>query len=374
MTIPSAPVSAAVKSGAPCKTEGQVRNASGKKFTCIKSGKKLIWSKGVAIRKTAVPPPVITPTPTTAPTPTPNPTPATVQRAISEFNRYPLKVNPVPPVEFLFGADADPELAREIQEKSRQTFSLWSDFYDDTRPYPILYGSDKDFDWLIEEWRKRGYTNPGQIVEVKERVAAGGFGSVLFMRAQGTWSNLIPRGKEPTAGPLRTNWINHHVVHAIQQRITGEQYDLLPCWAIEGGAEFYGLLASSRLHGVDYLDFRRTLMGNWKGSKPNIDLRKYTEQDWLRLLQNFDDNQKGCSQEQLGNLHYNVGILINEVLMADHGHEKMIAWWQSLKRNPDWRVGFKEIYGINHTIWYRNRVAPYLLEEYQAWIPQPGWE
>jgi hypothetical protein len=41
------PASAAVKPGSACKTEGQITTTSGKKYTCVKKGKKLVWSKGV---------------------------------------------------------------------------------------------------------------------------------------------------------------------------------------------------------------------------------------------------------------------------------------------------------------------------------------
>lgn len=46
-----APLSAhaAVKAGASCKKAGQITTIAGKKFTCVKSGKKLIWNKGVAV-------------------------------------------------------------------------------------------------------------------------------------------------------------------------------------------------------------------------------------------------------------------------------------------------------------------------------------
>ena len=46
-----APISAqaAVKAGASCKKAGQTTTIAGKKFTCVKSGKKLVWSKGVAV-------------------------------------------------------------------------------------------------------------------------------------------------------------------------------------------------------------------------------------------------------------------------------------------------------------------------------------
>jgi M6 family metalloprotease-like protein len=45
--LPQVPVNAAVKAGSSCKTVGITFIASGKTFTCIKSGKKLVWDKGV---------------------------------------------------------------------------------------------------------------------------------------------------------------------------------------------------------------------------------------------------------------------------------------------------------------------------------------
>ena len=48
-----APAQASVKPGAKCKEAGVTATASGKKFTCIKSGGKLVWNKGVTIKKAA---------------------------------------------------------------------------------------------------------------------------------------------------------------------------------------------------------------------------------------------------------------------------------------------------------------------------------
>lgn len=42
---------AAVKSGGACSKLGATSKAGGKKFTCVKSGSKLIWNKGVAVSK-----------------------------------------------------------------------------------------------------------------------------------------------------------------------------------------------------------------------------------------------------------------------------------------------------------------------------------
>ena len=65
---------AAVKAGASCTKLGSTSTYAGKKYTCVKSGKKLVWNKGVAATK---PTPVVTPssTPTVQSTPPPTPAP-----------------------------------------------------------------------------------------------------------------------------------------------------------------------------------------------------------------------------------------------------------------------------------------------------------
>jgi len=60
------------KPGSLCSKQGITKTYKGKKYTCIKSGKKLVWNKGVAVQTAA---PQVTPTPTTSPNPTPTPTP-----------------------------------------------------------------------------------------------------------------------------------------------------------------------------------------------------------------------------------------------------------------------------------------------------------
>ena len=61
-----------LKPGSTCKVLGQTITASDKKFTCIKSGKKLVWNKGFLLPVTA---PSATPAPSTTPTPSATPEP-----------------------------------------------------------------------------------------------------------------------------------------------------------------------------------------------------------------------------------------------------------------------------------------------------------
>ena len=49
--LPISSSSAAIKAGSKCAKAGATSTVSGKKYTCIKSGKKLIWNKGVKIKQ-----------------------------------------------------------------------------------------------------------------------------------------------------------------------------------------------------------------------------------------------------------------------------------------------------------------------------------
>jgi len=63
-----------IKSGSVCSKQGITKTYNGKRYTCIKSGKKLVWSKGITV-KSSSPTPTPTPSPTPSPTPTPTPSP-----------------------------------------------------------------------------------------------------------------------------------------------------------------------------------------------------------------------------------------------------------------------------------------------------------
>jgi M6 family metalloprotease-like protein len=79
ISLTAAPSFAAAKAGAKCTKAGATSTTGGKKYTCVKSGNKLVWNKGVAVKAAEKPNlnPVFKPVePTPAPTPTPVATPA----------------------------------------------------------------------------------------------------------------------------------------------------------------------------------------------------------------------------------------------------------------------------------------------------------
>lgn len=84
--IPITAVSAQkINPGSTCKVLNQKVVYQSKTYSCIKSGKKLIWNKGVAVKKAT---PTTTPTPTPTPTSTPTPTPTLATSTLTNGSSY----------------------------------------------------------------------------------------------------------------------------------------------------------------------------------------------------------------------------------------------------------------------------------------------
>jgi hypothetical protein len=64
LTSPVISANAAVKAGSACKKAGITSTASSKTYTCIKSGKKLVWNKGVSTKSASPTAPASTSCPT----------------------------------------------------------------------------------------------------------------------------------------------------------------------------------------------------------------------------------------------------------------------------------------------------------------------
>ena len=81
---------AAVKPGTTCSKAGSTAVVGTTKYTCIKSGKKLVWNKGVKIAVKATPTPTPTPsvsptsTPTNTATPSSSPSPTATYKSIRQ--------------------------------------------------------------------------------------------------------------------------------------------------------------------------------------------------------------------------------------------------------------------------------------------------
>ena len=334
---------AATKAGAKCSKVGSKSVVGAKTFTCIKSGKKLVWDKGVKVT-------------------------ATTKQSIQLLSYANMKKAMLPkPVKDLFRYHYSPNAVKGYKEKieSELNYSMeyWTSVYDGTELFNIFYGTEKDLEWLISAWKtydldKNGYTAN----EYKGRLEREGnqlnAGSVPSQEGPSHLSFF-----RSSTRPIQDDaMIPHENVHIVQQQLTKSRTDQMPCWLREGTANLFGGFQTAEKYGLRvYDEAKRSEMNAYQGG--SVEIRKFTDSEWFTHLKSLEGNfSGGCDYKN--RFAYGAGLLLSEVLMADSGFEKMMEFWRAFSLEVDWRQSFKNIYGVEIDTWYKTKGIPHVMSEY----------
>ena len=334
---------AATKAGAKCSKVGSKSVVGAKTFTCIKSGKKLVWDKGVKVT-------------------------ATTKQSIQLLSYANMKKAMLPkPAKNLFRYHYSPNAVKGYKEKieSELNYSMeyWTSVYDGTELFNIFYGTEKDLEWLISAWKtydldKNGYTAN----EYKGRLEREGnqlnAGSVPSQEGPSHLSFF-----RSSTRPIQDDaMIPHENVHIVQQQLTKSRTDQMPCWLREGTANLFGGFQTAEKYGLRvYDEAKRSEMNAYQGG--SVEIRKFTDSEWFTHLKSLEGNfSGGCDYKN--RFAYGAGLLLSEVLMADSGFEKMMEFWRAFSLEVDWRQSFKNIYGVEIDTWYKTKGIPHVMSEY----------
>jgi hypothetical protein len=306
------------KPGAKCTKVASTQLVNGQKFTCIKSGAKLIWDKGVAI---ATP---------SAPSPTPNATLAPVTQAKPnpfDSTPFPDEFTRVEMVEAMFKS-FDEFIKRTpnvnsykliidpgFQNDSSEITKLVKDIYavlPFSTGYPttvIILSNDKD---LIEK-------------SVKEN----GFGKEGFQETGYHCRNCAGYGWATSSNPL-TSVTPHELFHVWQKSAYKSESDNnrdpnnplnSPIWFDEGGANFFGEAVFSKTSKV-YQGPRARWQSTYK-------LKDYVTRDKDRSLP------------------YDLGHAASEYIVASKGMDKFLQIYSNVGKGQDFPVAFNNALGIS---------------------------
>jgi hypothetical protein len=316
------------KSGAPCTKSGLVKTYQGKKFTCIGSGKKLVWSKGVSTKSTPI---ASTSGSTQASTPTPSPSPTPVltlaekwaltgSRALEGFNQaFPQKSAQYPTLETVWriSEQVDPRISTEIQKQYKESIDFWSAYTKHQGVLQVIVGTLDDVEFICK-WRSSYLDMPAPNCTSSFRTdksrswdahttqTSTKATDFYFMTDPATLmeSNFLPR-------------VPHEFFHNVQWAQTVRYKSLLPCWAEEGGAEYFGILVSSQGDLEEFLKRRYQPLTDSRGKLMRTQL---TQADWKEWLMSADMNsvipgsyEWGCQGVQPEGI-YSYGLLATEYL------------------------------------------------------------
>ena len=343
LALPLFPASAVAKAGGKCTKAGSTEVVQAKKYTCVKSGKKLAWNKGVKV--------------------------ATIDTQSIQSAAYAnMKKAMVPkPVENLFRYHYSPNALEGYKQKIEKelNFSMgyWTSVYDGTELFNVFYATEKELDWLVNAWKTYDLDKNGNTErEYKGRLEREGSqlnaGSVPSQDGKSHLSFF-----RSSTRPIQDDaMIPHENVHIVQQQLTKSRTAQMPCWLREGSANLFGDFLITEKYGLGvYEDVKRSDMNAYQSG--SVEIRKFSDSEWFTHLKSLEGNfSGGCDYKY--RFAYGTGLLLSEVLMAEGGFEKMMEFWRAFSLEVDWRQSFKNIYGVEIDVWYKTRAIPYLMQEY----------
>ena len=359
---------AAVKAGDGCKKVGSTATSQGKKFTCVKSGKKLVWNKGVAI-SAPKPKPAEPALPEATPTPSPTPTELTesdlrqrdIQKAFDEVANIAKKASPATTnLEIIASGEIRPESIKVIQDRYNFVAGFFADLVTPDLPVTVVIGANAEINWIaskMEELSGNSFTKFLNAIESPSKgfpcgpyYSAGVSGKTKSGRLLNHYGLF---GKScPTQLPSDENFksiIEHEWVHNVQGKIADPSMigdggpTLLPCWFKEGQASFYGNAIGYRSNYSRYLAVRRSTISNFENRLQVIN------QSLAATLKDLDEKYNPFSCGNTGG--YALGALAVEKMIVMKGHTGVVDFMKSVKTEQSWRKAFLKVYGIEADAW-----------------------
>jgi hypothetical protein len=341
--------------GSTCKVYKQKVTNQNKVYTCIKSGKKLVWSKGVSVKPS--------PTPTISPTPTPTPTPQveipvgkwqeTQFKLVKELSL--LKPSVTQKLNFVYSSNVNKTEADKLQASYQEPINLLSNLFVNPRPVTFLVFDETERDWwwsqatllaskMPSDWwggshcqpNPRAHCGYGSMVE-----ADGTFHFGQLLGSQFVWS-------------LRDYTISYHEsIHVYQLGLMGNRMNELPYWFAEGQANYLGFAFSHK-----YWSSSAQRNDSLRGLKSNFpELAKFNNSEWVEWIKKVDSSFEFTFNNSLG---YSIGELIFESLYNSNDYQKIHSWMVAIKDGDNYKEGFKKVFNQDYDEWLKNVVVPYI--------------
>jgi len=336
----ASPSSAAVKAGASCKNAGQVATAGSLKFTCVKQGKKLVWNKGVAVKKPAAPV-VALPQPSTSPATskiTFTPWASTfvaedmVEAALAKTSEYLGSVKP----SNAYSLTIDPAITPSDREWITKMLDYTNGAFSD-----VLQGRVKVFLGTTHEWSASAMRSAGTWVGdpggpfpcsdgSRDAYCAGP--DVVLM----TYSDIYKPNSNYRWDAGRRSTPAHELFHNVQFALGGRNQapghpNYVPRWLMEGSANYFGFYIVEKLALDTYQTGRRQQVNTNPAYRTVVPLIQYD---------NFNSDP------------YGIGQADSEYLIASVGFENFLNIWKYTKSENSFLQGFRKATGIELSDFY----------------------
>ena len=341
------PSNAAVKTGSTCFSSGMKILSSAMLYKCTKTGKKLVWSKGISTEVVPIDIPISINNLDLKGVP---------QKAYDNVIKV-LKSLPQASFEPTKVIGPNVKQARVDQELLglKRAIDLWAPYFqpDKVQTVYVVLG---DEEWLETKSREIGLSSmvpPGETWTMRMKMFSPcGFamaGEVNQIPTFVQCLNVDYAGGYRQTGP-------HEYTHLFQRGFGGSNMYQIP-WYTEGSASFFGWTLGFYPYQPNSIERTNWLNNLYRGMGDEAisdfsskDLDRFKSR--MRLL-------KPQAAQSVASTSYWVGGLATEVLVALYGFDKFVEFTKNLNSTSNMSELLMKTYGLSEDYFYE-KLAPYV--------------
>ena len=350
LSLAITPVNAAAKAGAKCTKVGITSITSGRTFTCIKSGKKLVWNKGVS-KSTST---VLVDIPISIDNLDLKGVPQKAyDNVIKVLNSRPRAT--FSPTKFIGPTVKQARVDQELTGLER-AIDLWAPYFQPDK-FQVVYVVRGDEEWIEKKSTELGLSS--------------------MLRPGDTWSNLMKTYtpcNSAAAGvanqiPTFVQCLNddykggnkqtgpHEYTHLFQRGYGGSNMYKIP-WYTEGSASYFGWTLGFYPYNPNSFD-RTSWLNNMFSGIDGDAKSDFKSKDMQRFKNRMKLTTPEGGAQATANVSYWVGGLATEVLVALYGFDKFVEFTKNMQASQDMSVLLTQTYGFGEDYFYE-KLAPYV--------------
>jgi len=361
LSLPVLPVNAAVKAGGACSSAGITSVSSNKTYTCIKSGKKLVWNKGVVVKSVSVS--------------SINPI------RLAAFNSAQAFKCGSTQSKFNLKKEIGPKFPKVLQDKVdsllEHDMKCFNDFFDRTVELRVFYVYQTDDDFVKTVVNTA--INPsdvGHMNSVMEDMKAKKWGSSGMVGGFVNWSQdrsyitMVINATENFVWEEKYDkLVTHEFTHVMQQMYrtklrsdeAGYWYRQIPGYFMEGGAEALGYIFQAK--SVDALNSQMQYAENDMSRDPaSIRFKNVSSESEMltRMKETISPTDDGSY-----NIQYPIGGLISEYIVGNYGFEKYLKLIQNTGTYSSFNDNLQNTLGLSQDQLLTDS-APYVYTQWKV--------
>lgn len=352
--------------GTKCSNIGAETIYQKQKLRCLISGKSLKWvnpKKQIAktSQKVQSPPPEL----------------SVAERwqkldnsAVSVFNKW--GMNPLPQkhavnFDWVLSSKAEIGAVTEVKRRYDLAARFWSPYSTVSNVLKVLIANHNEADWICSkklEWLR---INQNDCVEIE----GNGRNDIPTAGQFQSQDRNVDMYQIKNLDEMKTRFFLGRIEHEFTHNIFYEQsrdYQMkTPCWLIEGGAEYFGILIANNGNLNDYIQVRNAAI---EANPTPAEIKGWTLENWINFLNEADRTQIGYRDGDpcgpVRGMIYHYAILANEYLNLKLG----VPGYLKLIRDAStsgWENAISETFGKDRQSFYKD-MAEYMKNQYQLVI------